>query len=194
VWASEILRRIEVKEDIASIRRDLNLNEYEFRAAIRTLKSLGLPLVRRGKYYEIVEREPQRLSYKGVVDLLIVMKETVKVLRFLYGDDVRYLWPNKALKGKEVLMEVSEDEVFHNLPSYVYSLITVRANASLKRRRRFSEVIKTLNALLYAEEVSVRLKRGDVLNGKMTNIDIGGYARMGALRLSPEEVEEVLPL
>jgi len=193
MWTQRLLEEIESRKDVASILKSMNLSRSELRAAIKTLKQLGVPVVRKGRSYELGDAEVPPIKVKNVSDILTVAKEVTKVLRFIYGEDVKYLWPNKVVYGSETLLKISEGGLEHKLPSYAYVAAARRASQAL-RRRKMPEVVSSLNALLYKSPVEIRLKDGKALRGRISNVDIYGKAYVGEAVMEAENVEDVTPL
>jgi len=193
MWTQRLLEEIESKKDVGSILKSLNLSRSELRAAIKTLKQLGVPVVRKSRGYELGVAEVPPIRVRNVGDVLTVAKEVTKVLRFIYGENVKYLWPNKVVRGSETLLKISEGGLEHKLPPYAYVAVVTRASQALKRRR-MPEVVSSLNALLYKSPVEIRLKSGKVLRGRISNVDIYGKAYVNEAVLEAESVEDVFPL
>jgi len=194
LWTLKVLEGIEREAEIERIKESLHLSDHELRAAIRTLKALGLPIVRKGKRYHFVqEGEVSAPKCKDIVETMIAAKEITKVLRFIYGEEVRYLWPNKVLKEKEVLVEITEEGINHKLPHYLSGVVARRAASSLKRRR-LPEVVRALNAMLYKGEILLELNDGRSVVGTPSNVDVKGRIKIGGVAYEAKDVKSVIPL
>ncbi len=188
-WAERLLKAIQEKKSLTEIRETTGLTSSELRAAVRTLKSLGIPVLRKGKHYEFANTEAPQIMVKTSSDLLSVAKEVTKTLRFLYGEDVWYLWPRAVVKGNEILLKIGERGLVHALPQHLHVALSRRAKEGL-RRRRLPEVVTTLNALLYPREVTVITEEGEI-RGRIELVDVQGRAKIADKKISIEEVKDV---
>jgi len=190
MWAEDLLKLISEGKRISELRSSLQMSPSELRSAVKSLKALGIPLKRVGDFYTIESREVPEPKLRDSLDVLVASKEAVKTLRFVLGEDVYYLWPNKVLKGRDVILELRPEGVEHSLPPYLYSATLYRISRSLSRRK-LPEVVRSLNALLYRGNVSVHTKRGGVYAGPLVNVDIRGRGKVGERKIAIEEVEDV---
>jgi len=177
---------------VSEIRDELGLRPSDLRARVMVLKRMGLPIFRKGTQYILKESVKKDVIIKSHFDLLTAAVQATKVLRFIYGEEVRFLWPSKVTLDKEVIATLEGPVLTVNGPDeWLTGAITLRTYDAM-RRRRLSEVLRTANLLLYKDPVKILTDNG-TLKERILGVDIEGHARTSKGKLSPDEVRDVWP-
>ncbi|UXD21995.1 hypothetical protein IPA_00660 [Ignicoccus pacificus DSM 13166] len=178
---------------VSDIRKELNIGTSDLRSTIIILKKLGIPLMRKGDRYVVNPISNPPVPVRSYHDVLTASVQATKVLRFLYGEDVNFLWPNKVVKGNEVIASIEGPplRVRGSLDEAIAEAIVYRTRHAL-RKRRLSELVRTANILLYKGNVELVLDSGALVT-KIKNIDIEGNANTELGKISFEKVKEVRP-
>ncbi len=182
----------------SEIGEELSISTSDVRKAIRVLKLLGLPIYRSKGSYAIKELNVNEPRIGGINDLLLVLKDVTKTIRFFYGEDVRYLWPYSVVKGSTELARIQPNAFQVMLEEPFPMLLKLRARDAIRKRRHVPEAVRSLNQLLYRGRVRLELHDGTVLMGNLVNVTIRGTAKFKVgeeiVEVKNEEVKEYLPL
>ena len=180
------------------ISEELSVNVSDVRKAIRVLKLLGLPIHRYKGSYIIKEIKVEEPVIGSTNDLLLVLKDVTKTIRFFYGEDVRYLWPYSVLKGSTEVARIQPSSFQVMLEEPFPSLLKLRARDAIRRRRHIPEAVRLLNQLLYKGRVRLELSDGRTLTGNLVNVTLKGTAKIKVrdriLEVKKEDVKEYSPL
>jgi len=187
----KIYEMLKEGKSIEEIRKELGLRASELRSLIVLLKRLGIPLYRRGDKYVVGSLEVAPISAISFHDVLTASIQATKVLRFLYGEDVKFLWPNAVVKGHEVVARIKGPElrIEGKLDKTLSSAVLYRTR-QVMRSRRLGELVRAANILLYRDYVEIITEYGVVLT-RLKNINIEGNAVTEEGMLSYRSVKEV---
>lgn len=182
----------------SEISEELSVSVSDVRSAIRILKTLGLPISRTRGFYTLRTFGVNEPNIVGTNDLLLVLKDVTKTIRFFYGEEVRYLWPYSVLNGTKEVARISPEAFQIMLEEPFPTLLKFRAQQAIRKRRHVPEAVRTLNALLYKGKIKLELNDGKILKGELINITIDGLAKIKmeneVIEINREKVKRSLPL
>ncbi len=193
VFNRKLYEMIKEGRRVSEIREELSVAPSDLRAAVMVMKRLGIPVVRKGPSYSLGSINHKEVMLRSYTDLLTASIQATKVLRFIYGEGVKFLWPNKVVLNGKVIAELNGPslKVGGEVDEWLEGAIKLRSYYALKNRR-VSEVVRTANLILYKDPVMIKTAN-DTFKTNIERVNIEGEALTKVGKLRPDEVSEVVP-
>ena len=178
-------------KEIKEIREELELMPSDLRALIILMKRMGLNVKReRGRYF-LGEPIKMNVILRSPLEKVVATLQATKVLRFLYGEKVTMVWPNAVALGDEIIAEVRGPALEVNGVDEHLEAVIVKRTRDALRAKKFGEVIRDANFLLYDKAYGLILKGGEEIKTKVNSVNIYGNAKTESGEIRAESVETV---